>query len=117
MNGVIQLTHITRPGIPLQASLGVKRQAHWRMLHFIDVTGQQSLSQRQNIGTAFTQWLPGQREHRQAIEQVFTETPGRHLTGQVPVGGGDDTDIQGNRLTPPNPLHFPLLQNPQQLGL
>ncbi|MNP36705.1 hypothetical protein D3C76_1301130 [compost metagenome] len=87
------------------------------MLHFIDVTRQQALGQRQNIGATLAQRSPRQREYRQTIEQVFTETPGRHLPRQIAVGGRNNSDIQGNRLAPTDPLHFPLLQYAQQLGL
>ena len=117
LNGVIQLTHIARPRVSDQAGLRLGREAHRGVIHFFDVLAQQPLGQRQNVGSALAQGPPGQRKHRQTIVKVFPEAPRRHFAGQVTVGGGDHPDIQADRLARTHPLHFTLLQHPQQLGL
>ena len=117
LNRVVQFTHVARPRVTHQARLSLRRETHRGMLHFTDVLGQQPLGQRHDIGGAFAQRAPGQREHRQPIVQIFAEAPRRHFPGQVTVGGGDHADIQGNRLAPAHALDFTFLQHPQQLGL
>ncbi|MNS56821.1 hypothetical protein D3C72_896930 [compost metagenome] len=87
------------------------------MLHFIDVFGQQPFGQRQDIGSAFAKWTPGQGENRQTVKKVFTEPPRRHLARQIAVGGGDHANIQSNRFTCPDALDLALLQHTQQFGL
>src|SRR3990167_2527844 len=117
LNGVIQLTHVTRPGMRHQALLRLRRQTNRRVIHFFDVLGQQSLGQRQDVGRALAQRLPGQREDRQAIVEVLAKAPRRHFAGQVTVTGGQHANVQADRLAPPHPLHLTLLQHAQQLGL
>ncbi|MNY00627.1 hypothetical protein D3C86_1331270 [compost metagenome] len=87
------------------------------MLHLIDVPGQQTLSQRQNVSGALAQRTPGQRKHRQAIIEVFAKAPRRHFTRQVAVGGRHHANIQRDRFTRPHPLDLALLQHAQQFGL
>ncbi|MNF63646.1 hypothetical protein D3C84_453540 [compost metagenome] len=100
-----------------QARLRLRRKTNGRVIHFFDVLGQQPLGQRQDVGRPLAQRLPGQREDRQAIVEVFTKAPRRHLAGQVAVAGGQHANIQADRLAPTDPLHFTLLQHAQQLGL
>ena len=47
----------------------------------------------------------------------LTETSGRHLIGQHPVGGRYDAHVHSQRFVAAHPLHFALLEHPQQLGL
>ncbi len=41
----------------------------------------------------------------------------RHGFGHIAVGGGNDADVERNRLLAAHPLDFALLQHAQQLGL
>ncbi|MNL16897.1 hypothetical protein D3C87_1379610 [compost metagenome] len=87
------------------------------MLHFIDVFGQQTLGQRQDVGGTLAQRAPGQGEHRQTIVKILAEAPRRHLTREVAIGGGDHTNVQCDRFARPNPFDLALLQHTQQFGL
>ncbi|MCY1351773.1 hypothetical protein D9M69_380490 [compost metagenome] len=117
LDGVVQLAHVARPGVADQAMLRLGGKTHPGLVHFPGVLGQQAFGQRQDVGGPLAQRPPGQREHRQAIVEVFAETPRRHFAGQVAVAGGQHADVQADRPARADPLHLPLLQHAQQLGL
>ena len=56
-------------------------------------------------------------EDGKAVEQVIPEGARRHGLPKIPVGGGDDPDIDLDRLTAAHPGELLLLEHPQQLGL
>ena len=55
--------------------------------------------------------------HIQPIKQIFTEGAFFHHFLQIPVGGGDNADINLNGLMPANAFKLPLLEDSQQLSL
>ena len=117
LDGVVQLAHVARPGMPAQAVGRLRREPDRRQAHLAGVLDQQALGQRQDVRRTLAQRAPGQREHRETVIEVFAEAPGRHLALQVAVGGGQHADVQRQRLARADPLHLALLQHAQQLGL
>ena len=77
----------------------------------------QVLGDGQYVTRPLRQRQPAQREDVQTIEEILAKQSGRHRLAQLAVAGGDDPHIQRNRLAAAQPLHLPLLQHPQQLGL
>ena len=57
------------------------------------------------------------RQHVQAIEQVFAEAPLTHFLLQVPVRGGDHAHVHVEVHRPADALERLLLEKPQQLRL
>ena len=53
----------------------------------------------------------------QPVKHILPERACRHCSLQVAVGGRDDADVHGNRLTASHALKFPLLQHPQKSDL
>ena len=78
---------------------------------------QEAVEKGQHIPRPLPQGRDGDRYHVETIEQVFPEGLGAHHFGQVPVGGGDDSDIHGNGAGAAHPLDLTLLEHPQQLDL
>ena len=78
---------------------------------------QQLHGHRQYIVATLTQRRNRQWKYAQTVKQVLAEAPSQNLTTQIPVGRGDDPNVQRNRTTSADTFNFTLLQHPQQLGL
>ena len=115
--GVVQLPHIAGPGMPDQGLPGVVGQGDAGELHLATVLPEQMAGQRQDVQRAFPQGLPVHRENRQTVVQILPEAALTDRFRQVPVGGRNHPDIQGDGLASAHPFHFPFLKNPEQLGL
>ena len=57
------------------------------------------------------------RQHMQAVKQVFTKTPVTHHLQQIARGGGHHAHVKTHNLVRAQWLNLALLQGPQQLGL
>src|SRR5690606_40279917 len=53
----------------------------------------------------------------EAVEEVFAERSGADLVGEVPVGGGDDANVDAHRCRPADALELLLLDDAQEFGL
>ena len=53
----------------------------------------------------------------ETLVKVLAEGAGQHHFPEVPVGGGDDTDVDLDRLVAADGLDFPLVEGAQQLRL
>ena len=73
--------------------------------------------QRRDIGGPFAQRRHRDREHVQAIEQVFAEAAGFDVGDQVAIGGRDDADVDLDQLAGADRLDLALLDGAQQLDL
>ena len=70
-----------------------------------------------NVVTPLPQWRQDDANHVEPIEQVFAKASLRDQRFQVLVRGGDQADVDLDRLVPPHRFELPLLQHPQQLDL
>src|SRR5262245_20188770 len=57
------------------------------------------------------------RHYVKAIVEILTEPFFLNKTLQIPVSGGYDPNIYGHRGDSSDPVKFPFLQKPQELGL
>ena len=73
--------------------------------------------QLQDVLGMLAQWRQIQRDHVQAVVEVFAKLAGAGRFAQIPLGGGDDADIDGAWRIAAEPLDAALLQHPQQLDL
>src|SRR5436190_22636007 len=71
--------------------------------------------QMRNVLAAMAQRRDRQRQHMQAIEQVFAELPGFNEVEQLAVGGRDDADIDLHGLAPADGFDGAFLQSAQEL--
>ncbi|MNE98596.1 hypothetical protein D3C80_1971310 [compost metagenome] len=67
------------------------------------------LEQQQDIVVPLAQRRNAQAGDVQAVIKVGTEAAFVGGQAQIFLGGGDDTDIQGNKLVGAETLHHPLL--------
>src|SRR5271165_600524 len=70
-----------------------------------------------NILRPLTQGWHGNRKNVQTIKQILAKAPCFDVSDEITVGGGDKTDIDGNRLARANRLDFLLLNCTQKLYL
>ena len=92
-----------------------------KALHRFSVTCGKTLEkmfgQQRNIFPALAQRRHFNSDDVQAIVEILTKAPGVHFLRQIAMCGGDQPDINRNSLVAANPLHFPLLDSPQQTHL
>src|SRR5436305_229147 len=75
------------------------------------------LDQQRNIVLPLAQRRQLYRDHVEAIEEILAELPLIHHLAEVDVGGGDDPDIDPDRLDPAEAHEIALLDHPEQLRL
>ena len=91
--------------------------------HFLATHGARAMRrqemprERHDVADTLAQGGNQQRKHVQPVEQILTKMATGDRVGDVPIGGGDDADVERYRLPAADPLHLALLQDPQQLGL
>src|ERR1700722_18457941 len=73
--------------------------------------------QQRNIISAFSKRRNFNRENLEPIKQIATEGPSGYRCVQVTIGGGDDTNVDLDRLGTSDPLEFPFLQDSQERDL
>ena len=78
------------------------------------VLGGEVRGQKRNVFRALAQRRQSQREDVQSVIEVAAEPSGAHVFHQVAIGGGDDPDVNVNRIAAAEPLEFALLQYAQQ---
>src|SRR5436309_3333977 len=79
----------------------------------------QIFGQDRNVDHAFAQRRDPDGKDIEAIEEVWAERATRYGALEIAVRGGEDTHIDGNRMTAPQPFDLPFLEHAQQgdLGL
>ena len=65
----------------------------------------------------FSQRRHIERNHVQAVKQIFAEISARDFIFQILVGGGDNPDIHGNGFVSAHRLKSLLLERAQDFGL
>src|SRR2546426_9879237 len=73
--------------------------------------------QDRNVGQALAQGPDPDGKDVQPIEEVLTKPTPLDSGLEIAVGGGDDTHIDGNRMTAPQPFDLPFLKHAQQCDL
>ena len=118
MDGVFQLAHIAAPAMAQQQPLGRRRDRarYGTPLASAYLLGEM-LGQGADVLGPLAQRGQAQIHDIQAIEQVFAERAVLDGFRQVAVGGGDDADVDLDRLGAADPVDLALLDGAQQLGL
>ena len=78
---------------------------------------QEMISKRCYVVDTLTQWRYLHRKDAEAVEQVFSKSPGLDLVEQIPIGRCDDAHIHLDRLVISYSLKFALLKCAQQFSL
>jgi hypothetical protein len=116
LDHVFQLAHIARPGMGAQPGFGTGGKS-CRPICRRRKMRQCLARQGHDVVRPLAQRGDFERKNVEAVEQVFAEPSGLDFGGHVPVGGGQNADVERHRLLAADPLHFTLLQHPQQFGL
>src|SRR5262245_42650951 len=75
------------------------------------------LDQRGDIFPPLAERRNLEREHVQAVKEIFSQGTTSDRTLQVAVGRGNHPHVRANRLRSADTLEFPLLQNAQEGNL
>ena len=101
---------------PSSASASPLMRAH-ALAFFGGDPGEEMPHQVRDVFGALAQRRHRDREHVQAIEQVFAEAAAFDVVDQVAVGGRDDPHVDLDGLAPADRLDLALLDGAQQLDL
>src|SRR6267378_5461814 len=117
INRVLKLADIAGPLEPRQVSHGLAADAGDGAI-FLGAESREKMSQQmRDVLAARPQRRNRQRQHMQAIEQIFAEMSAFDALQQLAVGRGDDAHVNLHRLAPANRLDRAFLQRAKQLDL
>ncbi len=116
LHQVGQLADVARPCMTAQRHDGSRVEAD-RTAFFVLHARNQLVHQQRNIFDPLTQWRHFNREHVEAVVQVFAEGADFNHAFEVFVGRGNDPHIGALGLVAAHALKGPLLQYTQQLDL
>ena len=114
---IAQFADVAAPGLGHQQGQGVGQQLGRRGAVAQRQVFAQHLDQGRNVAAPRTQRRHAQRQHMQAVEQVFAELATLHHGHQIARGGGHQAHIERHQLVRAQGLDLALLQGAQQLGL
>jgi len=117
LDDVAQFADIARPVVALQRGHRGFGNAAQRLTQPACGLCHEIPGQQRNILAPRTQRRYRDRKHVDPVIQVIPERALRHHAGEITVGRGDDTDIDGQGTAATDPLEGLLLQDTQQLGL
>ena len=108
---------LPRQGCDEQQALGRRRDGPERHAVGFGIFVREVARQREDVLRPLAQGGQAQIDDVQAIEQVFAERAALDGFGQVAVRGGDDADVDLDRLGAADAVDLAFLDGAQQLGL
>ena len=117
INRVLQLADIAGPLELRQVSHGLAANAGDEAIFFGAESREKMSQQMRDVLAAHPQRRNRQRQHMQAIEQIFAEVSAFDALQQLAVSRGDDAHVDLYRLAPANRLDRAFLQRAKQLDL
>ena len=117
INRVLELADITGPLELRQVSHRLAANAGDVAIFFGAESREKMSQQMRDVLAAHPQRRNRQRQHMQAIEQIFAEMSAFDALQQLAVGRGNDAHVDLYRLAPANRLDRAFLQRAKQLDL
>ena len=117
MDGVFQLPHIPGPVVAFHQGVGVFGKAQARIVALFGEAVHEEPGHQRDVLGALAEGREVDPHDVEAIEQIFAEAADFDFLLEVPVGGGDDSNVgfQGLIATDAGELAF--LQHAQDFGL
>src|SRR5262249_22863277 len=114
---VAELADVSRPRVLVD---GMSRS--WRQLHPVTPVMERKrrhelVRQGWQVFPTLAQRREPERDHVQAIEEIFTKAAGADLALQIVARGRDDPRTHGDGISPADPLDAALLEKPEQRRL
>lgn len=91
---ILEFPHIAGPGVAQQAFQALRRDL-FAVLSGIEP--QEVVHQEQDILLTLPEGRKRNGHHVQPVEEILPEAPSRHQGPKIPVGGGQDADVRGDR--------------------
>src|SRR5205823_5076772 len=117
LDGVLELPHVSRPGIARERRHGVGGDGLDALVHATRELLHEVPDERRNVLWPLAERWKRDREDVHAIVQVVPERPGGDHLFEVPVRGCDYPDVDSFGARAAETLELPLLEHPQQLRL
>jgi hypothetical protein len=112
-----QLAQVARPGVLAQAGEAGVGDAQGAATGPLGLLGEHGGAQEGEVVEALAQRGEAQREHVEAVVEIFAEAALGDRAGEVDVGGGEDADVDADGPVAADGLEGALLQDAQELGL
>ena len=112
-----QLPDVPRPRRRDQQRHRVRSERRHRLLVALGELAQKMRGEQRDIFAAIGQRRQFERDHVQAIEEIFAELPGGTLRVEIAVGCRNDAYIHRHRLSRAHGPYFAFLQYAQKLHL
>src|SRR6266481_1326019 len=117
LDGVLQLAHVARPGIPFEGGERRAGETADRLPVLRRVPADEMFRQQRDVLDAVAQRREDHLDHVEAVVEVLAELPLPHPAGKVLVGGGHHAAVHLDRAGPAQALDLAVLQEPEQLHL
>src|SRR5438876_10596631 len=115
LDGVLELPHVSRPGIARERRHGVGGDGLDALVHATRELLHEVSDERRNVLWPLAERWKRDREDVQAIVQIVPERAGGDHLFEVPVRGCDYSDVDALRTRATEPLELPLLEHPKLL--
>ena len=117
LDRVFELAHVAGPGVLEQTAHGFSAEVARLLALGLGEPAQKNAGQERDVVGARAQRRHLNRDYVQAIVEVLSEITFAHFVQQVPVGGGDDPDVDGDGPLAPQPFELLGLQDAQEPDL
>src|SRR5262249_28447991 len=117
LDDVLELTHITGPLILRQQLHGVPGDPVDLSAELLAEARDKVGHEQRNVLVPFPQRRHGQRNHVQTEKKIGAKATLTDFFVEVAVGGGDDADVDPERLAAADRLELLLLKHAQELDL
>src|SRR5436309_9974703 len=115
LEGILEFAHIAGPVVALELLQRFIGNMVELPSHRCIQARKKMIGQKRNIVAAVAQRRKLERNDADAVKQIFAELIlGDHL-GQIPIRGGNDSNIDRDLLSTSDPPKVSFLQNAQQL--
>ena len=116
LHDVAQFPDVAWPVVLEEEGLGPGGEGFLVLIGLVEFVDHRA-GQFGNVQLPLPQGRDADGKDAEAVVEVLPEGALGDAFLQVPVGGGDDPDVDGDGFAAPHPGEFPLLEDPEELGL
>src|SRR5690606_38715336 len=117
LDDVLQLAHVARPVVTVEAVEGIERQGRLRQAHVRSQCRHEVPHQQRQVLDPFTQRRYSHADDVEPVEQVLAEQPLLDALFKVAIGGRDDPHVDRRLAVGPDLADGPGLEHAQQVHL
>ncbi len=117
LDQILKLSNVSRPGVLLQRLDRCRRQDLLVAPVFRAERPKEHRGDEREIFWPVTQGRKGDRDHRETVVQVLAKGSSLHRVFEVLVGGGNESDVDGDRVSSAQPSNLAVLEHTEKIDL